>query len=139
MTNLQTHDETTTNMSSLSETVHMVDNLRTEVIDILRENQVRWQKEMKEMITELKRNRTIEDREIKVSSTPISFKSIITEMKEEFKTQMNQNNLERERRLEQQKKSDEDWDRRMRTQHTETKITIDSMITTMKEMCKAIN
>ena len=139
MTNLQTHDETTTNMSSLSETVHMVDNLRTEVIDILRENQVRWQKEMKEMITELKRNRTIEDREIKVSSTPISFKSIITEMKEEFKTQMNQNNLEWERRLEQQKKSDEDWDRRMRTQHTDTKITIDSMITTMKEMCKAIN
>ena len=54
MPNQQTYDKKTTNMSSLSETVHMVDNLRTEVIDILRENQVTWQKEMKEIITELK-------------------------------------------------------------------------------------
>ena len=96
--NLTTNDDTTTNVSSISETAKMVDNLRTEMKEILEENQKIWQKEM---LNEIRENKmTEEETNMEVELTPLN-NNIITELKEEFKEMITINNNEWKARLEQ--------------------------------------
>ena len=57
-------EEMTTNMSSLSETVKICDNLKKEVKEILKETQMNWKEEMKELIKMIKTPEITEEKEI---------------------------------------------------------------------------
>ena len=61
-------------------------------------------------------------------------KEIIEEMKNEFKNQMKQNNDEWNKRLEAQRRSDNEWDRRIKYLNDYTKEAIRSMMITIKEI-----
>ena len=89
-------------MSSISETVKMVDNIRAEVKEILEENQKNWQKEMKSMLVEIKENKMIEEETNMEVEQPLLNNNIITELKDEFKKMITINNNEWKARLEQQ-------------------------------------
>ena len=122
-------------MNSLLDTVKICDNPKKELKEILKEAQLNWQEEMKELIKMIKTPEITEEREIaKKEKEDITINNVIMEMKEEFKVQTTQNNIEWERRLEMQKRSDDEWDRRMKVQHVETKATITTMMKTMKEI-----
>ena len=63
-----------------------------------------------------------------------SVKEVIEEMKNEFKNQMKQNNDEWNKRLESQRISENEWDRRIRDSNDYTKEAIGSMMIIIKEI-----
>ena len=60
-------------------------------------------------------------------------KEIIEEMKNEFKNQMKQNKVERNKRLEAHRRSYNEWDRRIKDLNDYTKEAIGSMTITIKK------
>ena len=140
----KSNEETTTNMSSLSETIKICDNLKTEVKELLVENQNKWQEDVKLILNNMSKNKATEDEKTTtkeqdtttitnmIKDMKAEFKTQQEqnriEMKAEFKTQLEYNNIEWEKRLEHQKKTDGDWDKRLREQDERTKTTINTMI-----------
>ena len=53
-------NDTTTYLSSLSETIKVCENLKKEVKEVLAENQIKWQQEMESIIMNIKDNRITE-------------------------------------------------------------------------------
>ena len=128
-------DDTTTDTGSLSNTVKTLENIRKE----LKETQATWQEEIKEMINNISKGKAQEenlrkDKKDKQNEKNINVKEIIAEMKTEFKNQMKQNNDEWNERLEAQRRSDNEWDRRIKDLNDYTKEAIGSMMITIKEI-----
>ena len=122
-------------MSSFSNAVKTLENIRKQ----LKETQYTWQEEIKEMINKISKGKTQEgnlrkDKNDKQNEKNIKVKEIIAEMKNEFKNQMKQNNDEWNERLEAQRRSDNEWERRIKDLNDYTKEAIGSMMITIKEI-----
>ena len=74
------------------------------------------------------------DKRDKHNEKKINVKEIIAEIKNEFKNQMKQNSDEWNERLEAQRRSDNEWDRRIKDLNDYTKEAIGSMMITTKEI-----
>ena len=131
--NTSQSENTTTDMSSLSNTFKTLENTRKK----LKETQATWQEEIKEMINNIIKGKAQEedlrkDKEDKQNEKNINIKEIISEMKNEFKNQIEQINDEWNKRLEAQRRSDNEWDRRIKDLNDYTKEAIGSMMITIK-------
>ena len=112
----------TIDMSTVSNTMNTttMENVKTE----LKKNQMKWQEEMTQTISEINNTKST----MMEQENPTNIEELVLKMKEEFKIQKQENDKEWERRLETQKLNDKAWDRRIKDVHEMTMIAMAKMM-----------